>query len=102
PSEIEVFANVVNEAQASGLPVLVSSRSGIDRLLDPGEGGLVVEAGNPSHWARAMLDLAADPERRQRMGLASRRQAEAMLASWDAVLERDLLPIWRQAAARSE
>jgi len=102
PSEIEVFANVVNEAQASGLPVLVSSRSGIDRLLDPGAGGLVIETGSPTHWARAIVDLAADPERRQRMGLASRQQAETMLASWDAVFERDLLPIWRLAVPRSE
>jgi glycosyltransferase involved in cell wall biosynthesis len=99
PSEIEVFANVVNEAQAAGLPVLISGRSGLDRLLDPGPGGRLIEAGGAEPWARALLELAADPGRRAGMGLASRRHAETHLASWGEVLERDLVPVWRQAAA---
>ena len=54
PSEIEEYANVVLEALASGLPVLVSSKSGMGRVLIENVTGLVLPGDDASRWAEAI------------------------------------------------
>lgn len=99
PSEIEVFANVVMEALASGVPALVAARSGMGRILRPDETGLVITGDGPAPWAAAIAELAANPGRRVAMGRAARHSAETDLPSWDDVLADDLMPVWRRAMA---
>jgi len=99
PSEIEEYANVVLEALASGLPVMVSARSSMGRLLIENVTGLTLP-GDASRWADAIAALANDPVRRRDMSHAARAYAERRLPSWDDVLSDDLLPHWCDVAER--
>ncbi|HUH84934.1 MAG TPA: glycosyltransferase [Stellaceae bacterium] len=99
PSRIEESANVVLEALASGLPVLVARDGGMGRVVLDGETGLVLPGDNPAPWVEAAAMLAGDRARRQQMGRMARRHAERAVPSWATVLAEDLLPLWQIAAA---
>jgi glycosyltransferase involved in cell wall biosynthesis len=65
----ETWGVVVNEAAASGLPLVLSDRVGAARdLLRDGENGFLVPAADVDAVAEALRQLAADPELRRRMG----------------------------------
>jgi glycosyltransferase involved in cell wall biosynthesis len=87
PSTTDTFGNVVLEAQASGIPVIVSDVGGPRENVIPGKTGLVVPATEES-LSKAVLELAADPLRLREMGRAARRYVEsrafsdAFLATW--------------------
>ena len=102
PSEIEEYANVVLEALASGLPVMVSARSSMGRLLIENVTGLVLPGGDAGAWAEAIAGLVQDPTRRLDMSHAARAYAERRLPSWDDVLGTDLLPHWRSVVERRQ
>ena len=72
-SRHEPWGVVVNEAAASGLPLVLSNRVGAAYdLLRAGENGFLVPADDVREAAGALSKLAADPELRQRMGARSR------------------------------
>jgi glycosyltransferase involved in cell wall biosynthesis len=96
PSMIEEHANVVQEALASGLPVLATPS--MARAIEPGVTGLVLQGDDKRAWAEAIAALSA--ERRAEMGRAARAWAESRLPTWRDVLIEDLLPRWREAARR--
>jgi glycosyltransferase involved in cell wall biosynthesis len=98
PSRIEESANVLLEALASGLPVLVAQDSGMGRVVLNEETGLLLPGADPSSWQQALTALAAQPARRRAMAHAARDYAEAAVPSWHEVLAQDLLPHWQQAA----
>lgn len=79
PSLCEPWGLVVNEAMASGLPVVVSSRCGcVDDLVDDGSNGFIVDSSNASTMAAALLrmsDLSA--EERAQMGRRSQSIIDA-------------------------
>jgi len=97
PSRIEESANVLLEALASGLPVLVARESGMGRAVRDGETGRVLSGGDPALWSGALAELAANPARRLAMARAARDYAERSVPSWREVLAQDLLPRWQQA-----
>ncbi|HUI16249.1 MAG TPA: glycosyltransferase [Alphaproteobacteria bacterium] len=99
PSEIEESANVVLEALASGLPVLVTRESGMGRAVVEGETGLTLPGAAREAWATAIGELTRDAGRRLHMARAAQRYAELNLPSWEDVLAEDLLPHWQEAAA---
>lgn len=85
PSASDTFGNVVLEAQACGLPVVVSDQGGPQELLERDVSGLVVPAHDANGWAAAITGLVADGERRVRMGAAAREFVLShALASEDA------------------
>jgi glycosyltransferase involved in cell wall biosynthesis len=98
PSRIEEAANVVLEALASGLPVLVAQDGGMGRLVGAGETGLVLSGEDVARWVEAIAALAGDAGRRRQMGRSARRYAERAVPSWADVLGEDLLPRWQDAA----
>lgn len=98
PSRIEESANVLLEALASGLPVLVARDSGMGRAVLENETGLLLPGSNPESWFEALAELATRPERRQAMAQAARDYAESVVPSWQDVLAQDLLPHWERAA----
>ena len=67
-------------------------------VIESGRTGLVVERDDPRAWADSLRPLVADGTARAAMGRAARAYAETRLPSWDDVLARDLLPVWRAAA----
>ena len=70
----EPWGVVVNEAAASGLPLLLSDRVGAAHdLLEDGRNGVLVPAGDEAAAGAAVGALAADPDRRRAMGDASRQ-----------------------------
>ena len=76
PSTTDTFGNVVLEAQASGLPVIVSSSGGPRENMIPGETGLVVQADDAAELVQATLTLIDEPARRRQMGRAARTYIE--------------------------
>jgi glycosyltransferase involved in cell wall biosynthesis len=79
-SRHEPWGVVVNEAAASGLPLVLSEHVGAaaDLLVD-GENGFLVPAEDAVAAADAIRKLAADPDLRQRMGDRSRE----LVRSWN-------------------
>lgn len=99
PSDTETYGNVVLEAKACGTPVLVANRGGAAQLVkQPGWDGLRLDSNRPADWADDLLPLIEHPEKRQAMGQAARQQIDEEWPSWQQVLQRDLLPVWRAVA----
>lgn len=75
PSVLEEAAGrVVVEAQASGIPAVVSGRGGLPEMV--GEGGVVVEDYlNPRAWAAVVERLRRDGAEARRLSAAARRNA---------------------------
>jgi glycosyltransferase involved in cell wall biosynthesis len=76
PSTTDTFGNVVLEAQASGLPVIVTDRGGPQENVIPGQTGLVVEGNSEAGLLDAIRMLAMDPARLKAMGKLARSHME--------------------------
>ena len=77
PSFAEGVPVVLMEAMAAGLPVIATRVAGVPELVQDGEMGLMVPAGDADALAAAILDLMADPDRRRAMGAAGRARVAA-------------------------
>ncbi len=77
PSATDTFGNVVLEAQASGLPVIVTNAGGPQENIIPGKTGLIVEAHNEQQLFEAVHALLSDPNRLKTMGMAARQYMES-------------------------
>jgi glycosyltransferase involved in cell wall biosynthesis len=84
PSRTETFGQVVLEAAASGLPVIVTDRGGAHESVLAGETGLIVPADDPIALADAVVALAADSGLRRRLGGRGRQHA-AQRSGWSEV-----------------
>jgi glycosyltransferase involved in cell wall biosynthesis len=71
---------VLMEAMSSGLAVVASRMAGIPELVEDHVGGLLVEPGDAAALADALMELARDPDLRQRLGRAGRAR---VLAEFD-------------------
>lgn len=65
------------EAMAAGRPVVLAADGEAARLIERSEAGIVVPPEDPAALAAAFQSLAADPERRARLGAAGRRAVES-------------------------
>lgn len=66
----------VLDAMACGKPIIGSDAAGNPLVVRTGVNGFIVPEGHTAALAAALALLTSDPERRQRMGLASRRFIE--------------------------
>ena len=83
PSSVDTAGQVILEAQASGLPVVVCSEGGACENIDPGKTGLTFPSRSRSGFLRQIEALLDDGELREAMSHAARR--EAVERSWDHI-----------------
>jgi glycosyltransferase involved in cell wall biosynthesis len=95
PSRTDTLGQVVMEAQASGLPVLVSNEGGPKEMMSDGLSGLSLPATDPTVWSRAIDSLLNDHPRRQWMArYAPERMARHSLArTFDSFWNEHLLAV---------
>ncbi|MGB7294902.1 MAG: glycosyltransferase [Candidatus Aminicenantales bacterium] len=90
PSTTDTFGMVVLEAQACGLPAVVSDRGGPMELIEDHRTGLVAEAGSIDDWVEKIAFLRnvwqTNPRRFERMREEA-RQRILQSFSWDSVLK---------------
>jgi colanic acid/amylovoran biosynthesis glycosyltransferase len=70
----EGISNAVLEAMACGLPVVTTDCGGMREAVQDGVEGFVVPIRQPKLLAHALMQLADDPELRERMGQAGRKR----------------------------
>ena len=75
------------EAQASGVPVVVSNAGGLPETVADGHSGIVFENGNAEQLAQAVLGLLMDEPRRKAMAVAAREWA-MQIFSWDVIAQQ--------------
>ena len=86
PSTTDTFGNVVLEAQASGIPTIVSDVGGPRDLVLHGKDGFVTKALDAQELAGAIRRLVDDPALRSRMGAAARGRVETR--NWSEAFEK--------------
>ena len=105
PSSTDTCGLVVLEAQAAGLPTIVSDRGGPAEYVLPGLTGLVVPGDDRAALAGAIRALLDDPDGRRAMGRAAREHVLSIAGEpavhGDAVLDSLRRPSpppgWRHA-----
>lgn len=75
PSVTDTLGQVVMEALASGLPVLVSDIGGPKTLVD-NENGYVLKANNKEEWQRAIEDLISHPQKIKELSNGAKKSAK--------------------------
>ena len=94
PSTTDTFGNVVLEAQASGLPVIVTDSGGPRESIIDGETGTIVPGDDEESLRHSINLLLADPDRLRKMGQAARDHVKqrtfetAFQASWKMYEEK--------------
>ncbi len=81
----ETFGQTIQEAAASGLPVIAPAAGGPLDLVDNGMTGFLVPPGDGDALAAAVSRLAKNPALRARLGEAARRRVLAR--SWPALVD---------------
>lgn len=97
PSLTETFGQVVQEAMASGLPIVAFAAEGVRDQVRDGETGMLVAPGDTAAFAAAMRALVHAPERRAALG--ERARSVALGRTWDHVMD-ELLSLYAAVAAR--
>ena len=83
PSETDAFGNVIQEANASGVPCIVTAQGGPKFIIREGENGFIAKDTND--FVKLSLELLDNPEKLAEMKKNSRRFAHSR--SWESVFE---------------
>jgi len=86
PSTTDTFGNVILEAQASGLPTIVSDIGGPMELVEEGVNGFVTRAFDATQIAQKMKQMAQDKESLLKMSANARANVEQR--SWSTAFTR--------------
>jgi glycosyltransferase involved in cell wall biosynthesis len=89
PSRTDTAGNVVLEAQASGLPVIISGTGGPRENMVAGQTGTVCHQEDPDEWARAIAAVLRDQPRQASMRAAAREYA--LTRTWELAMQ----PLYR-------
>jgi len=102
----ETFGQTIQEAAASGLPIVAPAAGGPLDLVADGVTGYLVPPGDPGPLAEAVTKLAADPALRAQFSHAARRRVlgrtwsaltDELLDHYEAVID-EAAPATRLAA----
>lgn len=91
PSTTDTFGNSVLEAQASGVPAVVSDMGGPMEIIRPGETGLITRGRDVASFKDALAALCADAGLRSSMGCAAR--ALTRERTWEKAFDQ----VWQEA-----
>jgi glycosyltransferase involved in cell wall biosynthesis len=97
PSLREAQGISILEAMARRRPVVASAVGGIPEVITSGVDGLLVPPADPAALARAIVELAQSPERREALGeagyatVAERFSIDAQVRNVEAVYDEELL-----------
>ena len=86
PSTTDTFGNVIIEAQAAGLPVVVSDVGGPRELVTNGVNGLITRGLDVADFTAAIRRLAEDAALRKEMSAAARHSVEDR--SWPSAFRK--------------
>ncbi|MGH7143087.1 MAG: glycosyltransferase, partial [Planctomycetota bacterium] len=86
-SHLEGLGTTLMDAQFCGLPIVATEAGGIPEVVEQGVTGILTPPRDPGAVARAILALAADPDRRETMGKAGRLRAQQMFVA-DRMVEQ--------------
>jgi glycosyltransferase involved in cell wall biosynthesis len=89
PSRTDTAGNVVLEAQASGLPVVISGTGGPRENMVAGQTGTVCHLDEPDEWASTLARILRDPVRQAEMRIAARQYA--LTRTWEIAMQ----PLYR-------
>lgn len=87
PSLWEAFGLSAAEAMALEKPVVASRVEGLPEVIGDGVAGVLVSPTDSGELARAILELAADPDKRHAMGRRGRARVESLF-SLERMIER--------------
>jgi len=73
PSTTDTFGNVIIEAQASGVTVVVSDAGGPKELVANEQNGMVTKSLDVADFTRALRHLVTNAEQRRKMGVRARQ-----------------------------
>lgn len=85
PSTTDTFGNAVLEAQASGLPAIVTTEGGPQEIIARTNSGLKVDLAEPGTLSEAMQRILTDDA--LRADLAERALENARQSTWEKVLD---------------
>lgn len=97
PSTTETFGQAVQEAMASGLPVVAYDAEGVRDLVQHGKTGLLVPGNDPSAFTESLGSLLAQPEQRALFSAQARSRAEQR--TWASVM-RGLIQIYERISLK--
>jgi phosphatidylinositol alpha-mannosyltransferase len=92
----ESFGIILVEAMSAGAPVLASDLDAFSRVLDDGRVGALFPVGDVGALAGSLLDLLADPARREALSAAGRGWVRRF--DWSTVGD-ELVAVYEMAAA---
>ncbi len=104
PSTTDTFGNVVLEAQASGIPVIVTDQGGPSENMIPEETGFRVKGNSERSLHDALKKMVANPDLIRQMGKAAREYMEkrsfetAFMKSWQMYKEGNAQNIIEKAS----
>jgi glycosyltransferase involved in cell wall biosynthesis len=90
----EPFGIVALEAMAAGKPVVASKCGGLQDIVIDGKTGFLVPPGDVDALAERLNRLLDSASLRAALGAAGRRRVAAQY-TWDAVIEGQYLPLFR-------
>lgn len=84
-SERESFSRATFEAMTMGRPVVATRAGALTDLVRDDAEGVLVDVGDVSGLATALIDLSLDPGRARRLGAAARARAELLAREYGSV-----------------
>lgn len=96
PGELETFCQTIQEAMASGVPVVATGRGGPLDLVENSRTGWLYEPGNLAELRRRVVDLTGDDAKRRAFAAAAHASVQGR--TWPA-LSAELVRHYRQVMA---
>ncbi|MEW6404934.1 MAG: glycosyltransferase family 4 protein [Chloroflexota bacterium] len=91
--DLSNLSNTLLEAMAAGCCIITRSAGGTDSIIHHRENGILLNPGEATDFAEAIVDLLKNDEERARLGQNARQFAVENFLSWDARLRMEVQEI---------